>query len=68
MDFTLKYTGLSGRTFYTRYEEHMSTLRNNNGISGYSNHIVDTEHAYGSITDTMKIIKIEKTKKNMWIR
>jgi hypothetical protein len=34
----------------------MQTIRNNNINSGYSNHELNT----GQITDTMKIIKIEK--------
>jgi hypothetical protein len=35
-------------------------VRNNNSNSGYSNHILNTGHAYGSVTNTMKVIKIEK--------
>jgi hypothetical protein len=53
----LKYIGQAGRTFYTRYKEHIQAIRSNNGNSGYSNHVLNTGYAYGSITDTMKIVK-----------
>jgi hypothetical protein len=57
MDCSLKYIGQTGWTFYTRYEEHIQAIRNNNGNSGYFNHILNTRHACGSIIDTIKIIK-----------
>jgi hypothetical protein len=37
--------------FYTRCKEHIQAVRNKNSSSGYSNHILNTGHAYGSITD-----------------
>jgi hypothetical protein len=43
-----------------RYKEHIQAIRKNNGNSRYSNHILNTGHAYRSITYTMKVIKIEK--------
>jgi Cys-tRNA synthase (O-phospho-L-seryl-tRNA:Cys-tRNA synthase) len=45
---------------YTGYKEHIQTIRNRNGSSVYSNHILNVGHAYGSITDAMKVIKIKK--------
>jgi hypothetical protein len=60
MDCPLQYMGQTGRTFETRYKEHIQAIRNNNGNSGFSNHVLNTGHAYGGITDTMKVIKIEK--------
>jgi hypothetical protein len=60
IDCSLKYIGQTVQTFYTRYKEHIETVRNNNSNSGYSNHILNTGHAYWSIADTMKIIKIDK--------
>jgi hypothetical protein len=50
-DCQLKYIGQMGRTFQTRYKEHIQEIRNNNGNSGYSNHILNTGHTYGSITE-----------------
>jgi hypothetical protein len=57
MDYPLKYIGQTGLTFYTRYEEHMQVIRSNNGNSEYSNHVLNTGHSYGSITDTRKIVR-----------
>jgi hypothetical protein len=57
MDCPLKYIGQTGRTFKARYKEHIQAIRNNNGNSGYSKHILNTGHTYGSITNTMKVLK-----------
>jgi hypothetical protein len=57
LDCPLKYIGQTGRTFDIRYKEHIHAIRKNNGNSGYSNHILDTGHTYGTMTDTMDIIK-----------
>jgi hypothetical protein len=40
-------------------------LRNNNGSSGYSNHMLNTGHTYGSTADTMKVLKTEKKGKHL---
>jgi hypothetical protein len=42
LDCPLKYIGQTGRTFKTRYKEHIQAIRNNNGKSGYSKHILNT--------------------------
>jgi hypothetical protein len=60
MDCPLKYVGQTGRTFNIRYEEHIHDIRSNNSNTGYANHILNTEHTYGKITDTMEIIKTER--------
>jgi hypothetical protein len=65
MDFPLKYVGQIGRALYTRYKEHIQGIRNNNSNSGYSNQILNTGHTYGSITDTLNIIKTEKRGKHL---
>jgi hypothetical protein len=36
------------------------TYRNRNSNSGYSSHILNTGHTYGSITDTMDVISTGK--------
>jgi hypothetical protein len=51
----LKYIGQAGRTFKTRYKEHIQAIGINDGNSGYSNLILNTGHTYGTITDTMYI-------------
>jgi hypothetical protein len=57
MPCPLKYTDEKGRTFKTTYEELIQAIRNNNGNSRYSNHILNTGHSYRIITDTMDINK-----------
>jgi hypothetical protein len=37
--------------------KHPVAIRNNDGNSGYSNHIPNTGHTYGTITDTMDVIR-----------
>jgi hypothetical protein len=65
LDYPLQYIGQTCREFHTRYREHIQAIRSNNGNSGYSNHILNTGHTYGNITDTMEIIKTEKKGKHM---
>jgi hypothetical protein len=60
LDCPLKYIGQTGRTLNTRYKEHIHDIRSGNGNSGYSNHILNTGHTYGTVTGTMKIITIWK--------
>jgi hypothetical protein len=38
----------------------MHDIRSNNSNSGYSNHILNTGHAYGTIADTMEMITTGK--------
>jgi hypothetical protein len=40
-----------------RYKEHIQAIRNNNSSSGYSNHILNTGHTYGTVANTMDIIR-----------
>jgi hypothetical protein len=65
MDCPLKYIGQTGRTFQTTYKELIQEISNNNSNSEYSNHMLNTGHAYGSIPNTMKVIKIEKKGKHL---
>jgi hypothetical protein len=55
LDFPLKYLGHMGQTFYSSYKEYIQATRNNNVNLGHSNHVLNTGHAYGSITDIMKV-------------
>jgi hypothetical protein len=57
MDCPVKCIGQRGRTFQTRYKEHTQAIRYINSNSGYSNYIFNTEHAYGNITITAKVVK-----------
>jgi hypothetical protein len=56
LDCPLKYIGQTGRTFNIRYEEHIHDIRSNNSNSGYSNHILNAGHTYGTICHTMDVI------------
>jgi hypothetical protein len=60
IDCPLKYVGQTGRTFNTRYKEYIHDIRTNNSNTLYANHILNTGHSYGTITDTMEIIKTER--------
>jgi hypothetical protein len=64
-DCPLKYNGQTGRTFSIRYKEHIEAIRNNNSNSGYSNHILNTGHTHGTITDTMDIVNTGKKGKHL---
>jgi hypothetical protein len=59
LDCPLRYIGQTGRTFKIKYKEHIQAIRINNANSGYSNHtsILNTGHTYGTITDTMNVIR-----------
>jgi hypothetical protein len=57
LDCPLKYIGQTGRTFNIRYNENIHAIRKNNSNSGYSNHILNTGHTDGTVTDTMDVIR-----------
>jgi hypothetical protein len=65
MSCPMKYIGQTGRPFNTRHKEHIRDIKNNNTKSGYSNHILNTGHSCGSITNTMEIMKIERKGKHL---
>jgi hypothetical protein len=65
MNCLLIYIGQTGRTFQTRYKENIQAIRNNNGNSRYSNHILNIGNAYGIVTNAMKVIKIERIGKHL---
>jgi hypothetical protein len=52
-----KYIGQTGITFNLRYKEHIQAIRSNCSKSGYSNHILNTGHTYGTITDTVDVVR-----------
>jgi hypothetical protein len=54
------YVGQRGSIFKTRYKEHIHSIRTNNTNTKYAEHILDTQHTYAPITDTMDILHIEK--------
>jgi hypothetical protein len=55
-----KYIEQTGRTFKTRYKEHIRDIKKSGQYSKFAQHITETEHEYGMIEKTMKILHIEK--------
>jgi hypothetical protein len=51
--------------FSVRYKEHICTIRNNNDNSGYSNLMVKTWHTYGTVTDTVAIVSMERKSRHL---
>jgi hypothetical protein len=51
------YMGKTSRNFRTQYKEHIRDIKNNRDNIGYAEHVLNTRHSYGTIQDTMEIIK-----------
>jgi hypothetical protein len=56
----LKYVGQTGRTFRTRYSEHIREIQTNGKNSNYAQHIHDTTHDYVTMEKTVKILHVER--------
>jgi hypothetical protein len=54
LDCPLKNVGQTGRTFKTKYKEHIHDIKCDKSNSLYSSHILNTGYTYGTITDTME--------------
>jgi hypothetical protein len=54
------YIGQTGRNFSTRYKEHTQAIRTNKPNFKYAQHILDTQHTYGRIENTMDVLHIER--------
>jgi hypothetical protein len=65
LDCPLKYIGQTGRTFNLRYKEHILAIRSNCSRSGNLNHILNTGHSYGTITDTMDVIRTGRKSRHL---
>jgi hypothetical protein len=63
IDCQLKCVGQTGRTFHTRYKEHIQANRSYNDNSGYSHNILNTGHTYGTLTVTINLTITEKKAK-----
>jgi hypothetical protein len=53
-----QYIGRTGRSFKTRFKEHIRELKYNTDSSTYAQHISNTGHEYGSIENAMDIINV----------
>jgi hypothetical protein len=59
-DCPLKYVGQTGRTFKTRFKEHIRDLKNGGQNSKFAQHILDKTHEVGTIDHTLKILLLGK--------
>jgi len=58
------YIGQTSRNLTLRYREHIRYIKNNDPQSAYALHILQNIHEYGSLKDTMSLLKpIHKTSK-----
>ena len=53
----LSYVGQTSRNLKTRFQEHIRYIKNNNLQSAYAQHILQNRHEYGTIAETMTLIK-----------
>jgi hypothetical protein len=54
------YIGQPGRTFRVTYKEHIQDIKSNKSKTGFSQHILNTEHAYNTMENTMKILNLQE--------
>jgi hypothetical protein len=54
------YVGQTGRTFRTRFKEHIRDIKNNGQNSKFAQYIFDTKHENKTSEKTMKNLHIEK--------
>jgi hypothetical protein len=55
-DCPLKYVGQTGRTFKARYKEHIHDVKTNKQNSRFAQHILDAEHNYTPIDQSMRVL------------
>jgi hypothetical protein len=55
-DCPMKYVGQTGRTCKAVYRERIQATRTNKTNTKYAQHILDTQHSYGSTENTMTIL------------
>jgi hypothetical protein len=46
--------------FKDRYREHIQAIKNNTETSKFVQHILETNHTYGPMEETMEILQINK--------
>ena len=62
------YVGQSGRYTNVRHKEYIRYIRTNNPLSAHALHILQSGHEYGTITDTLQLLKTCKKgiRMNCW--
>ena len=53
----LSYIGQTSRSLQQRYKEHTPYIKQNNLQSSYALHILNNKHEYGTIDETMTLLK-----------
>ena len=53
----LSYIGQTSRRLQQRYKEHTRYMKQNNPQSSYALHILNSKHEYGTVDDTMTLLK-----------
>jgi hypothetical protein len=53
------YVGQTSRSFKIRYNEHLQAIRSNNAKSGYAQHILNTQHSFGNLEDTVHVLNTQ---------
>jgi hypothetical protein len=53
------YIGQTGRSFRIRYKEHIQDIRSNKSKTAFSQHILNTGHAYDTMKKTTKILNLQ---------
>jgi hypothetical protein len=56
----MAYVGQTGRDFATRFNEHKRAFRLNYNSSKYATHILNNQHSFDQIHDTMQILHVQK--------
>ena len=62
------YVGQSGRSLNVRHKDYIRRIRTNNPLSTHALHILQSGHEYGTITDTLQLLKTCKKgiRMNCW--
>jgi hypothetical protein len=50
----------TGRNFRTRFKEHIQAIRTHKQSSKFAQHVLDTQHTYGTMEETMDILQFGK--------
>ena len=56
-DCNKAYVGQTGRSFQVRFNEHINAFKSNSHTSNFVKHLNEQAHSFGSIHNTMQILK-----------
>jgi hypothetical protein len=67
LDCHLQYLNQTGRSFQSRYKEHIHAIKYNKDTSTYAQHILNMGHSCRNIQNTMEIVQItQKIQEQPW--